>query len=206
MGWLEFFASVVGDVLSWPVAVVVIAILLRIQLRELLKRLRHSKVFGQDFHFGDVLERAEEATALAAADAESRTEADSEPRSEPDSTVVDDNALSNPSGLVIARWERVDAAIRDLHTAAGLPTSERRTTVAMARQLEEARIFNSEYVDSVVNLQKLRSLVAHGRHEPNVGEAAGFANAANELTRSAESLLPLVVRGREITGKPWGAH
>lgn len=202
MDWLEFSASVVGDVLSWPVAVFVIVFLMRTQLRDLLKRLRRSNVFGQDFYFGDVLERAEVSTAQAAADAESKALPDSEPLSEPEKPEVNDKAQWNPSGVVIAAWERTEAAVRALHRAAGLPTSERRTPVAMSRQLAGAGIVNRSFENSIVQLNQLRSLVAHGRHEPTPGEAAGYAQVANELVRAAESLIPLAERGQEMVGRP----
>jgi hypothetical protein len=185
MTWLEFWAAVIGDVLSWPVAVLVIVLLMRKHIRGLLNRLRHSKIFGNDFEFGDGVARAEVATAQALADAESEA---SESSSDPGAAKVYDEAQSNPSGVIIRAWEQLAGPVAVLHHAAGLDPTNRRGPVEWARDLVAAGVVNSAFVASIVELQDLRNQVAHGRHEPNVGEAAAYAETAREITRAAEAL------------------
>lgn len=186
MNRLEFAASVIGDVLSWPVAVFAIALLLRTQLRDLIKRIRRGRFFGQDVEFGDDLERAEEVTAVAVAQV--RSSARLSPSSDSETADVNDRAQSNPSGVIIDSWERLADAVNELSTVHGFKTRNPYAVTEIATHLAKDGVVNTAFVESTAYLQGLRNRVAHGRHDPLPGEAAGYAEMARELTRAAEAL------------------
>ncbi|MBD8205098.1 hypothetical protein IFU08_09745 [Microbacterium sp. CFBP 8790] len=55
MGWKEFAASVIGDVLSWPVVFLVVILLLLKPLRRLIGRLRSFKGWGAEMNLAEDL-------------------------------------------------------------------------------------------------------------------------------------------------------
>ena len=71
MNWLEFFANMIDNVLSWPVAVLLIVLILRKQLRELFRTVENFVLEhgGTKFSVTRNLEIAKESVAAAKAQA-----------------------------------------------------------------------------------------------------------------------------------------
>ena len=59
MDWLQFLASIIGS-LAWPLALVVIVLILRRQLVDILRRLKRLKYGEAEAEFGEKLEEVEE--------------------------------------------------------------------------------------------------------------------------------------------------
>lgn len=70
MNGLEFVSSLVGYVLSWPVAAVVIAVVLRAPLGRLLDRVRRGKLWGGEFDLEESSKQADASADRAAKEVE----------------------------------------------------------------------------------------------------------------------------------------
>lgn len=183
MNGYEFFASLTSSVLSWPVAVFAIALMLRKQIRGLLMRLKKTTLMGQDFSFGEGIERAEHSTAEVLGDAGSPVVRDSE------SNHAADKAQESPSLLIIDSWTKLEEQVEKLYASLGLKKKSRyQSPSEMARELLAADVVNESYLASIQELGQLRNLVAHGKHVPLPGEAATYAKTAQDLIRATEVL------------------
>ena len=186
MNALEFIASLVRSVLSWPVVALAVVFLLRGPLTELIGRVRSGELMGNKWTFGDRLGHAEETTEAALVDVDVQDAVNTEAAS----------ALAADQGLdaavtILKSWERLTAAVRGLYSAVGLESTGRGRPplpTAMAIALQESGVVNEAYVRSIRELQQLRNEVAHGRHDPTSGEAAAYTETVTELTRAAEVL------------------
>jgi len=174
MDWKEFVATLVGYVLSWPVAVFAVALILRRQLSDLVGRVRHVEVGGQKIDFDATLGLAED---LAAASGVGDAETPVDPAmaaAEPD---------LDPTSEILVAWRDVEEAVQGLSALhlTGAPTRRPRHAVAAARELVNAGLVNSNYADAIAALANLRNEVAHARKLPTGEEAARFHATAKEI-------------------------
>ena len=188
MDVLEFVASLVASVLSWPVLVGVIVLVFLKPLRELIGRVKTLETGGSKATFGDRIDAVERSTEFALEDIVLPTAA--EPSLAPQSSA--EHGLDSAASMFQA-WEELGTALQGLYDAAGLTgeltatrgRGRRRSPVLMADELYKNGQVNEAFVRSVRELQGLRNEVAHGRHDPTSGEAAAYIETATELTRAA---------------------
>jgi hypothetical protein len=137
MSWLEFTAIIIDNVLSWPVAVLLIVLLLRKQLRELFRTVENFvlEAGGTKVSITRGLELAREGVAVAKAEAlpsPTESEASSDLYGEPGTTYTNPSdtdaaaakeaeyladqyqhawklAQRNPSYAIEVAWERLVA-------------------------------------------------------------------------------------------------
>lgn len=194
MGWKEFAASVVGSV-AWPVAILILGIVFRKQLIELLKRLQDFKVPGAEATFAAGLDKVElrlgdlKATEDKAV-AEQVSE-DSKTNEEPASM---DSSATDPTGTVIRSWEELAKAVIGL-----LPPDPRNrrhlNIIYVVRRLVAQGDISELFAETVMDLYRLRTQVAHGKETPTSESALMFARTADEMRRAA--IATAKVRGRD---------
>lgn len=202
MDWKEFWASVIGDFLSWPVVVLAVVLLLLKPLKELIGRVKGAKGFGGEVEFSNLLEAAEE-NVDEVLESEPAIEqlADDEARigsnsadvqkgghnanpSEPDPT-------RDPSGAIIKSWQQLTNALEDLNrlkAGRGRPT---RNPKLIIEQLRRNEAVSSAFYDSAVNLLALRNQVAHGETVPTQGAARTYVERAHQLEMVARGMIAM---------------
>lgn len=198
MDWKEFTASVIGDVLSWPVMVLITVLLLLEPLKKLIGRVKGARGFGGEVEFREGLESAEEnvdevlesepvvedtvipENAGTSGLAEGAVVADST-RSGPDPT-------RDPSGAIINSWQKLADALESLsrlNAGRGRPT---RNPKLIINQLRRNGTVNSAFCDAASSLLSLRNQVAHGETVPTRGAARTYVERSHQLE--------MVARGR----------
>jgi len=183
MDVLEFVASLVSSVLSWPVVVGVVVLVYQESLKELISRVKTLEARGGKATFGDRLGDVENSTKDAVEDVDPLTEA--EPSLAPQ---VPAEQGPGDAMAMLKTWAELEIALRELYVAAGLSSGGRGRPPApttMAKTLNEKGHVNDAFVTSVRELQELRNEVAHTRYEPSSGEVAAYIETATELTRAS---------------------
>ncbi|WP_396645432.1 hypothetical protein [Microbacterium sp.] len=207
MDWKEFAASVYATTLSWPVAVVVIAIVFYRPLKALIGRVRSGKVAGVEFEIREELREAE--TAARNAEKHSLPVPDtSDPSDRPDDSAADSeqaevespdladavaaNDLSavghipNALDQMYFVWNRLDSSIRRLyHRAVGEPYRFGSLPRA-ALILSKAGLLDREFVDAVDALGGVL-------HEVSTADYVSHTTA-RKFTRTAARLHGIVER------------
>jgi hypothetical protein len=113
-------SKLVGQVISWPVAVVVLVLVLRKSIVELIPKLRSWEGPAGRFSFGPGVEVAEKAVDRAAKSAGATHGGVplSDVRREPDDLARE--VATNPAYGVLIGWERLSGALHNLADAAGM--------------------------------------------------------------------------------------
>lgn len=200
MDWKEFWASVIGDVLSWPIVALAIVLLVLQPLRLLIGRVRAAKGFGGEVEFSGLLEAAEE-NVDEVLESEpvieqlthdiARAEANV-PDGQNDELIVnssDPDPIRDPSGAIIMSWQQLVNALEDLNrlkAGRGRPT---RSPKIIIDQLRRNDAVSSAFYDSVVNLLALRNQVAHGETVPTQGAARTYMERAHQLEMVARAMV-----------------
>ncbi len=219
MGWQQFSSTITGYVLSWPVLVLVIVLVLRKPIVALIESVRSYEGLGQKVTFGEQLAKVEEdvneiassqGTGPSVGGQEQPTEGTNGAELDPMLLV----ALANPSAAIMAAWRSVEIATSNLiQTEAvrariekqriGPSTRRWQSAAELLRMLVRAEVVPGSLLHVLNDLRALRNRVAHGQHEPTVGEATTYVQTANELTEILERLVALT--GREQPDKDEGA-
>lgn len=197
MGWIEFAASVIGSLLSWPVVVLVLVLVLLKPIRGLIGRIKGAKGFGTELEFNQGLEEAEESidVVLETAPAPLRGQpplevGDEQPRAnEPDATLPDPSR--DPTGAILASWNNLLAAVTDLQRAnAGRGRPSRNARIILD-QLRRSDVVTKNFYDSALKLLELRNQVAHGEVVPTRGASLTYVERASQLERVTRGIIAL---------------
>lgn len=208
MGWKEFFASVIGDVLSWPVIILVVILTLLKPLKALIGRVKGAKGFGGEVEFNELVEDAEisvnraldedlkthdndpkrgTAKVESSSSATNEDEQVSTPTSADNQKIVDPSR--DPSGAILVSWGSLIETLAELsRTTAGRgrPAVSPR---AILDQLKRNEQVSSSFYEAVDNLSKVRNQVAHGEAVPTSGVAFSFVEQAQQLQTVAKGML-----------------
>jgi len=191
---LEFTSTLIGQLLSWPIAVVILVFALRKPIAELLSKLREYEGMGQKLSFGDRLAQAEDSVEKAAGSIEQppgkQLESPAEQKESDESSALIREAEANPSYVLLTSWERLNGAIDDLLGSVRSGTREGfgRSVITQFSDLRKSKFVKDDFLRAVAELRELRNRVAHGQHNPSPGEALAYAESAEELRRAAHAL------------------
>lgn len=183
----------ISIVLTWPVVVLVLALIYKRSITESVSRLTHYRGFGQELDFGQRLAELESAEAVRPPGEPSQTaqevpgakpggvspeQAGTPPKTERDRARLD-LAETEPSFLVLSSWQDLAEAIEDLANAlAPAAPRKRRSPTESLKVLQQNEMIRPLEVEELLELQDLRNRVAHGQHRPTPGEALTYANLA----------------------------
>jgi hypothetical protein len=179
--WLSFIAAIV-QAGAWPLAVVVIILILRKPLAGLIPLLQRLKYKDLELEFG---ERVEEVKAEA--DAVLPPTAPLEGLAEGDRDRLRQLSILSPRSAVLESWRRVEhaalAAAERNHVA--LPfRKEGISPVQVIRELERAELIDREQSGLLADLRILRNRAAHAPDFALSGESAlDYASTADRLVR-----------------------
>lgn len=200
MDWKEFWASVIGDLLSWPVVALTIVLLVLQPLRMLIGRVRAAKGFGGEVEFSGLLEAVEEnvdevleSEPVIEQLTHDRARAEvNVPDGQKDELIVnssDPDPIHDPSGAIIMSWQQLVNALEDLNrlkAGHGRPTRNPKIIIDQLRRNEDV---SSAFYESVVNLLALRNQVAHAEAVPTQGAARTYMERAHQLEMVARGMI-----------------
>jgi len=160
MGSLQFIASLVSS-LAWPLAVVVLAIIFRAQIRQLTSRpLRRFKAGPVEMDFDLELARAEvfvKQPAGVTADRKGKAE-------HPVIEELEGLATTEPVAAVLDAHAAVEQELRALVIKAAPDTDVSKTSMGQLLRLAlELGVVTPETVEAVKGITVMRNLAAHGR-------------------------------------------
>jgi hypothetical protein len=173
MDTLSFVAAVI-QALSWPIAILLVVIILRKALLDLLPRLTNVKVGDVQLQFGAELSALE-----ASADAAGLPEMS--PDSAWNAAQAQEMARLSPRGMVIDVWKDLEENMHDAARATGKPESK--SLMGAIRVLQEAGALGP---DMLPLLSKLKGLENLARHEQGIQVTP---EQALEYTRLAQRIV-----------------
>lgn len=187
MNWMQFVSSLIGHVISWPAAVFALVVIFRRSLAGLIGELSEWEGFGQKARFGRQLAKAE--AKVDAADAQVEVAGGAQSLAPVD---WDIDSTLEPTSAVIRSWERLSGAIDDLVGTARqvglipIPTGGQTFRYSATQSLDllaRKEKIPPAVVEAIKELRELRNRVAHGQHQPTIGEALTYVQTAAELAR-----------------------
>lgn len=190
MNSFEFVASMIQSA-AWPTVVVVFVVLLKSQIGDLLGRVKSARApGGWEAEFERRAGEARDDAQAAVKDLPTSEGGQQSSESSTEPSLVSVPVGEDPTYSVIVAWERLGAAVSSLAIAADirLRTKVRPGQVSLARSLQESGIVNENFVNSVLELQFLRNIVAHGQRKLSKEEAESYVDAANELIRACSTI------------------
>lgn len=208
MGWKEFAASIIGDLLSWPVVILVVVLLLLTPLKKLIGRVKGAKGFGGEVEFNELVESAEKKVNKVL-DEDSET-ADRGAESGQETTIPNDSIATDqkeaalddaiegrprvdpstdPSAAILTSWNSLVATLADLSRSTagrGRPATNPRAILDQLRRNEQV---SRSFYEAVNSLYEVRNQVAHGEAIPTRGVAFAYVDQANQLQSVATGML-----------------
>lgn len=198
MGWKELAASLFTSLVSlvtslfaslvslgWPVAVVVLALVLvgkfRAEVVELLGRLRKAKVGSTDFDFAARFVEVEESAEQVVLEEEI-----------PEAAPASRSPIDEPVAEMILAFETLSTEIYGLYDAADMPKSwssptgrsDKMLQLGLAiRRLRKGEIISPDAETVLNELRSLRNAVVHGHQRLDGAQAIQFVEAAEDMRR-----------------------
>lgn len=180
------------DVLIWPVVVfLLVGWRFKEQIREAVGRLSRVKALGAEADFSAGLAKSEELSAETTAKLPGEANRGGIPVEPPEATRrnLSDLRLASgdPTFSVLSAWESLRMAVEELAETA-VPYVQGSAWSVLLHELTRRGVTNREFTTSVMELQRLRNQIAHGRYEPTEGQALTYVATARELQRAADVL------------------
>lgn len=156
MDWVTFTSNAI-DSLAWPVAAIILVVLLRDEIKKLIPFLKRLKAGPLEAEFERELEEIKESIAEPTA---SERDAVADPASK---EFLFQLAQLHPRSAILESWVRVEAAARAVLVAKDSTSSTRRYIPAakLAEPLAKFDVLNSGQVSLYHKLRSLRNEVAH---------------------------------------------
>ncbi|WP_186165616.1 hypothetical protein [Burkholderia gladioli] len=193
MDWLTFIASLfkstaeLASAWSWPLAVGLCAYLFKAEIRAKLKDIRSFKAPG-GFE-ASFTEELAEVEATFDSDVQVELEGVAAQGVAGDLGVTIDNGAvqANPAGVIMVAWRDIELELRRLTYDSAIlgptGTKSRRAVSALVSELHRNQILDSNQVDVLKHLQRLRNKAAH---EP---DAVLSKDAVDRYTALARRML-----------------
>jgi len=157
-----FIATIIGS-LAWPIASVIIVIILKKPISKLLQSIKKLKYKDAEFDFGKEIVKISEGK---------------EPLNTPLSYKSAELAELSPKGAVLEAWLSLEQTMID---ALG-PKATPKDAFSMAQGLRINGKLSSSSYERLQRLRKLRNIVVHiPEHELTTDEAESFIRLVNDL-------------------------
>lgn len=195
---MEFVASLLRAVLSWPVALAFTVYLLRTQLRRLVDRIETARHKDTELSFAREVEQLREKVAEEQPPP-ADTDVDEASVNEL-SAVVEEAAArqanrlrrtkaerlaatlaDHPSAGVLAAWDFLDEALRQRVTRLGVTKPELFSVPSAAALLQSMQVISDSDRQGILELRRLRDEVAHGGTEPNSAAAIEYGATVDRM-------------------------
>jgi hypothetical protein len=180
MDWLTFIVEIV-KASAWPLAVVLMALLFRRELRALLARIKKGKVGPAEFEFEETVKELEKEAAQLPGPPETL---------EVPSAKVS-LTTSEPRAAIMNAWLEVENALSSLaQTRLGLPPGLARSPLPAIRAIQKAQLIEQHYLTLYNELRVLRNQAAHELDfNPSMDSVLSYVRLAKELTEVLEKAI-----------------
>jgi hypothetical protein len=180
MDWKQFFAALAGST-AWPIAIVVIVLILRNPLAKVILRVKSLKYGELDIDLSEQLNQAEAAVITHAG------EALPDPASQPGSVEL---ARIDPKAAVLSAWLQVEKAMQSLSVRAGIQPRGR-TPTSVAGELHARGLIDEISLVTLRNVRKIRNEAAHlSEVSISFDEAVTMAGLCQWLAARLDSTSP----------------
>jgi hypothetical protein len=189
MDTLTFISQITSHV-AWPLAVIVIAIILRQQIsnaiQALADRLENVKFPGGEANFRNKIQEVKQ----AAQDADFIEPAmNYQKRKHSDERVERWLRLAetSPDAVVLEAWRDLEVSLRDTAKRLDLPIRDVRTPLGLITSLSKKEILDPSAVAMLENLRGLRNELAHGKaRRISLSDALDYASVAENILSRLE--------------------
>jgi hypothetical protein len=188
MNWLEFTSNIIDSVLSWPVAVLLIVVLLRKQLRELFRTIENLvlEAGGTKFSVTRRLELARESVEAIKSETEIGTQQENEYLRNQYEYVLG-LAQRNADSAIAEAYERfIREQVNRLAYDKGLPAAGNHRY--LLKELNARGVVPDSIIDSERNLSTVHYQVTSAERDASLKEAVEYAGIALEVGRYLNSL------------------
>ena len=183
MDWITFTSHLVGQIVSWPVAVLAIAVLYRKPITERIKDVRRIKTKHFEADFGDQLEKAGEtlnALETELPKAEKPVKAVQPPPPKSREELQKELVELMPNAAILESWRNVEWTLNHYFESRGIemPKSGQR----ILGHLDYDPNFPPQLLSAYQELRLLRNRAAHARENVTAEQAKEFETLADRLT------------------------
>lgn len=166
MSVLDFIAALVAA-LAWPIALIVVVLILRSHIPDFLRSLRKLKLSGFEVELERTRADIESAVAVAAETQPAVDSYDDAPLASP--------VLGDPTASILRTHQRLEEDLRRRLQAEGVESVDNRSAIQLVGLGVSKGIFAESAAEAVRGVSVLRNLAAHGRGaEVTAGEAAEY--------------------------------
>ncbi|MEH7627366.1 hypothetical protein [Bacillus subtilis] len=172
MDWLEFFSSVLN---SWPLAVVLMVLLLRKGLLSKLEKLISLKYKDIELNFQEELSKAKESLEsieskydIIVGNISTQQEEDEELQS------VKRLAKKSPEASILASWQKVEEALTAVLIAKGFSDLQYSGANEKIKFLKNEKILNKYLLNSINHISKIRNNVTHLKESVTYKDALSY--------------------------------
>jgi hypothetical protein len=177
VSWRDFVVEIVSAV-AWPLCVVIVVLIFRVQIRALLGRqLRRLKAGPIEAEWDREIQETRAAVVAQEAVLEP---GDSDPQDTGRFDRLRELASAEPSLAVLGGYQAVDALIQNHARMAGLPAGH----VIRPHELIERGVVSGLTMSAVQGLRSLRNIAAHKPDEITPEQAAEFLELAEAVQSS----------------------
>jgi hypothetical protein len=186
MGVLEFISAILSA-LAWPVAIVLIVIVLRRPLRHLLSRLETLKGPGVEATFQRQLEEAKEEAVAAAASLPAGQRRDANQQERLEYSDLLQLADLSPRAAILDAWLRLEFALTEAAKKADVPLTQRGGILGLIEELEKRGVIAPELRSPLRRLRNLRNVAVHTMDfDISKDSVIDYIDTANFIIRSLE--------------------
>lgn len=194
MDWLTFISKIT-DSLAWPIVALILGVLLRKRLLELIPNMKKFKAGPLEAEFElatkQVLFNAEEASTAT----ESKAVAPEPSQEKSTENIVAEllSARTDPSGMIIGGWGKVDGEIHKFGRQLGVIDDPLENTAKVYNRIMNSGELPQGTVELVKELRELRNKVAHALVIPTADAAQNYLVAVDrvvELIRNFRKNVP----------------
>lgn len=197
MDWLTFISNTIGQVLSWPVALFVIAILFRDPLAERLKDVRRIKTKNFEADFGEQLEKA--GAELEKAERElpkneqvSPHALENSPPPKSREEIVSELTELMPNAAILESWRNIERTLDFYFERRGIERPK--SGQSIMGHLDYDPNFPPQLISAYQELRLVRNRAAHATENVSSSQAKEFEELASRLALA-------LIQAAEMSGR-----
>lgn len=183
MDWVTFTSNLIGQILSWPVAVIVVAVLFRKPIAERIKEVRRIKTKHFEADFGAQLEKASQTLNVLEANLpreKKPVKAVQPPPPKSREELQKELIELMPNAAILESWRNVEWTLNHYFESRGIELPKSGQTIL--GHLDYDPNFPPQLVSAYQELRLLRNRAAHAGENVTPAQAKEFEALADRLT------------------------
>nr|BDD43610.1 hypothetical protein 4 [Gammaproteobacteria bacterium] len=178
MDWITFTSKLIGQVISWPVAALVIAILYRGPISQRILQIRRIKTKNFEADFGELLKKAD-------ADVQASTNSASKKIDQPIPEISRKEFRKilieqMPNAAILESWLNIERSLEFYFSTKGMETPK--SSNEITAYLDYDSNFPPQLYSAYRELKELRNRAVHGKEKVRPADALKFEEIANRFT------------------------